>query len=313
MSSSGASAVEGLDSRTRLLWQRHWRVYAQRCARFEGDFLCCPLYDRRYPSSAGTTVRQAGEKLSVRTKASGAGIVVPKTVRMPDAEAEAMARPIPKMAAGQYGYLASVRVDEVLGPTSMQVKDLYLIDPVKVRKDYRADRAKARRARDTDAAEAELEYVYRYRNKLIERQKDKRYRTMVMRLEGFSTDGLTAGERWAGPGGKGLQVLIVGPELYGSKRRTRQRLVAVSLKTIRLGLDESAFIQLLKARGLNPRRFVERVMEKMAKDDPDAARASVFNALLSARDAPGDSDGPKKPDGSGKQGDKPVRDVADPG
>ena len=68
---SQALAAEGLDARTRPLWERHWRVYAQRCAEFEGGFLCCPKFDRRYPSSTGMTLRQAEAKLSERIKVGG--------------------------------------------------------------------------------------------------------------------------------------------------------------------------------------------------------------------------------------------------
>ena len=306
-------AAEGLDARTRPLWERHWRMYAQHCAEFQGEFLCCPLYDRRYPSSAGMTVRQAEAQLSEKVWVGGGGIIVTKTVKLPIAEAKAMALPIPRIAVGQYGYLASVEVDEVLGPTSMQVEDLYLIDPVSLRKDYRADRAKASHAEDTDAASAALAYVYTHRDALVERQKDKRHRKIVLRLEGFSTDGLIAGERWSGPKGQGVAVLIVKPEVYGSKRRPRQRLVAVSVEGIRWGLDENAFVRLLKARGMDPASFVERVMEKMAKDDPDTARAYVFNSLLPKLDTSGDSQEPGEQDGAGGRGDTPATDEADPG
>ncbi len=278
--SSGVSAVEGLDPQTQQLWDRHWRVFAQKCAEFEGEYLCSPKYDRRYPSSTGMTLRQAEAKLSEKIRVGGSGIVMTKTVRMPVAEARAMVFPIPKMKVGEYGLLASVEVDEVLSPRSMLVTDVFLIDPVVMRRDYRADRAKARQAQDSKAAEASLAYVYTRRDAVLARQKDKKHRKIVLRLEGFSTDGLSEGERWTGPRGEGLAVLLVRPEVYGSKRRVRQRLVAVSVKKVRWGLDEAGFIKLLESRGLDPRGFVELVMEKMAEDDPKVAKQRVFNSLL---------------------------------
>jgi hypothetical protein len=293
----GAAAVEGLDRQTQQLWDRHWRVYAQRCAEFEGEYLCSPKYNKRYPSSTGLTVRQAEAKLSKKVRVGGSGIVTTRTVKMPIAEARAMALPIPKLKAGEYGQLASVEVIQVLSPTSMIVKDLYLIDPVVVTRDRRADRARARKARDSKAAEAELAYVYTRRDAVMKRQKDGKHRKVVLRLEGFSTDGLSEGERWAGPKGDGLAVLIVRPELYGSKRRAnKQRLVAVSVKKVRWGLDEQAFIRLLETRGLDPKSFVAIVMEKMAEDDPQTARQRVFSSLLPGlvRDQPdNDKEGTK--------------------
>ena len=173
------------------LWERHWRVYAQRCAQFEDEFICAPGFDKRYPSSAGVTVRQVEAKLSEKIKVGGHGVVMTKTVRPPIAEAQAVALPIPKIKIGEYGFLASAEVVEVLGPKSMVVEDLYLIDPAVYKKDYRADRAKARQAEDSDAAEASLAYIYTHRDALIERQKDKRHKRIVLRLEGYPTQGLT--------------------------------------------------------------------------------------------------------------------------
>ncbi len=289
-------AAEGLDTQTQQLWDRHWRVYAQRCSEFEGGYLCSPTYDRRYPSSAGMTVRQAEAELSKKVKVGGGGVVVTKTVKMPIGEAEAMARPIPKLSVGQYGFLASVEVAEVLGPTSMVVEDLYLIDPAALREEYRADRDKARHADDTDAAGAALEYVYRHRDALVKRQKDKRHRRVVLRLEGYSTDGLFAGDRWSGPMGEGLRVLIVKPENYGNKKRSRQRLVGLSLKDIRWGLSEAAFIEMLGSRGMDPEGFIALIMEKMAEDDPKTAKSRVFNSLLPTLDKPDEPAEDSSPD-----------------
>ncbi len=278
---SGAdAAAQGLDARTYELWERHWRLYAQRCAEFEGEYICSPAYDRRYPSSAGITVRQAEVELSEKVKVRAGGMVRTKTVKMPIGEARAMALPIPALTVGQYGYLSSVEVDGVRGPKSMQVADVYLIDPVSLRNDYKADRAKARQADDPSAAADVLEYMYSRRVALSERQKLKAHKNTVFRLEGFSTRGLTEQQRWEGPRGEGIQILIFGQEVYGSERRPRRRLVAVAVDQIKWGLDEDTFIKLLAARGLDPAGFVARVMEEMAETDPQTAQQEVFLSLL---------------------------------
>lgn len=273
-------AAEGLDAQTQQLWERHWRVYAQKCAEFEGGFICCPAYDRRYPSSAGMTVRQAEAELAEKVKVRKANLVYTKTVKMPVGEAEAMANPIPKLAIGEYGYLASVEVVEVLGPTSVLVKDVALIDTAKLNRDYRADRERARQADDSDAADDLLEHMYEQRYALAEKQKQKAYQRAVMRIDGYMVQGLTVGERWEGPKGEGFQVMIVSREDYGNERRPKQRLVAVSPEKIRLGLDEAGFIRFLASRGLEPASFVKRVMDTMAENRPDDAETIVFASLL---------------------------------
>ncbi len=299
-----AIAAEGLDAKTRPLWERHWRVYARRCAEFEGGFLCCPKYDRRYPSGAGMTVRQAEKVLSAKVKERGGGLIVTRTVKMPRAEAEALARPLPRLAVGEYGLLASVEVDEVLGPTSMLVKDLYLIDPADLRRDFKADRAKARRSSNPSASSADLEQIYKRRRALADRQKRKPYRA-VMRLEGFSTDTLEPGERWSGPDSEGIRIVIFRPETYGSERRSKRRLVAVNLQAVHWGLDEAGFARLLEARELSPSGFVSLIQEKMAEDDPDDAQQRVFTALLpglaDSREVPEDEKGDADGDGSQAQ------------
>lgn len=284
--SGAAGAAEGLDARTYELWERHWRVFAQRCAEFEGEYICCPTYDRRYPSSAGITVRQAEAELSEKVKVRAGGMVRTRTVKMPIGEARAMAQPIPGLTVGQYGYLASVEVEEVLGPKSMHVSDVYLIDPVSLRSDYKDDRAKARRADNPDAAADILEHMYSQRIALVERQKLKAHRKAELRLDGFPTRGLTEGQRWEGPRGEGIQILIVRQEVYGNERRPRQRLVVVAVDQIKWGLDEDTFIKLLATRGLDPVKFVALVMEKMAETDPQAAQQDVFISLLPSPPTP---------------------------
>jgi len=272
--------MSGFDADTRRLWERHRRVFAQRCARIDDGFACCPAYDRRYPSSAGITVRQAHARLSETIKIHQANMVYTKTLRMPDAEAQAMAMPIPKLAVGEYGYLVSVRIDEILGPEEMIVSEPWLIDAARVNRDYRADRARARQAEDEDAAEAWVERIYEQRFALVDKQKDKHFTKATIRLVGFPTAGLSPDARWLGPADKGIQLFITGTETYGSERRPRTRFVAVALNKVRFGLDEAGFIELLETRGLTPASFIELVMDRMSEHDPDTARKMVFQALL---------------------------------
>lgn len=276
------AGAEGLDGPTYQLWERHWRFFAQRCGVFEGAYVCCPTYQARCPSSAGITVRQAQAELAEQVKIKKGILVTTRTVQMPIEEARAMAEPIPQLAVGQYGYLASVQVVQVLGPTSMVVSDVQLIDVDAVSSAYKADRAKAREAYDSDEADQLLERKYGQRMAVIERQKDRSFKRSLLRLEGFATRGLAEGQRWAGPKDQGVQVVMVKQELYGSERRPRVRLVAAILEQVHWGLDEDQFIALLKEHGLEPAEFVQRVMDEMAQAEPTEAQQAVFLSLLPA-------------------------------
>jgi len=281
--SAALAAGEGLDEKSLAIWERHWRSYAKQCAEFEGGFLVCPLYNKRYPSSAGMTVRQAEAALSKKVRIGGGGVLVTKTLKKPVEEAQAMAIPIPKIRAGEYGSLSSVQVKEVLGPESMLVQDLYLIEPDRVRQAYRADRKKVRLTGDTESADGQLEARYEHRQAVLARHKDKRHRSVKLRLEGFKTDGLMEGDRWSGPDGGGIWIVIAKAELYGSKRRLRQRWVAVSVDQVAWGLNEDVFVNLLRERGLDPEGLVGLILKQMAAQDPKTARGHVFHAILTGK------------------------------
>jgi len=300
---------EVLDARTQQLWDRHWRVYAQRCAEFEGEYLCSPAYDDRFPSSSGVTVRQAREKLNKKVKVKRSGIVQNRTVRMPAEEAEALALPLPFLAPGHYGRLASVEVAEVLGPRSMVVEDIQLVDTEKLSEAYKADRTKARESDQEDEAIELLEHRYQHRIALAKRQKKRSFKGKGVRIEGFSTLGLIEGERWLGPKDQGLHVVIVKVEAYGSERRPRERLVAVALDKISWGLEEPQFIDLITQRGFDQASFVDLVLERMAEADPQTARTEVGHALLPPE--PGESE--EDEDADAEKADPPTDDEGDTG
>ena len=281
---------EVLSAQGRALWERHWRSYAMQCAEFEDGFLVCPLYDKRFPSGAGVTVRQAEAALQKKIRVGGGGVVVTKVQSKPVEEAEAVSLPIPKLKVGEYGYLASVKVEEVLGETSMRVEDLYLLDPERVRKDYRDDRKMVREAEEVDDADEQLEARYKHRQAVLDRHKDKRHRAVKLRLEGFDTVGLAEGDRWPGPEGEGLSVVIVKQEYYGSERRPKQRLVAVSVGHVDWGIGEEAFVRLLSEHGLDREGFVVLIQEQMAQRNPKAARGRVFQKIMTGKPkAPADT------------------------
>jgi len=274
----------GRDPATYGDWRRtHGRLARACLPDGEGGYHVLPMYDRRYPSSAGMTVRAAKAELTrrVKEKMFGEGpLVQTRIITPPDAEAEALAMPLPALEVGQYGYVHSVEVEAILGPESMVVEDIRLIDEDAVEDAKRADE---RRAGRDDRAEAMVEAMYAQREALIERQDERDFRRAEVKLTGFDTAGAVEGERWAGPEGQGLQIAVVGYETYGSERRPKHRLVARPASDFGEGISETQFVELLEQRGLTPTQFVERIMQAHRQTlDRDAADRAVFAHLLPA-------------------------------
>jgi hypothetical protein len=265
-------------------WRRNHGRFARACLPDgEGGYHVLPMYHRRYPSSVGMTVRGAKTELTRRVKEHMFGdgpLVQTRIIKPPDAEAEALAMPLPALEVGQYGYVHSVEVEEVLGPESMVVEDVWLIDEDAVEEAKRADE---RRAGNDDRAEAVIEAMYAQREALIERQDEREFRRAELKLTGFKTAGAVAGERWAGPDGEGLQIAVVGYETYGSERRPEHRLLARPASDFGEGISETQFIELLEQRGLTPTQFVELIMqEHRGMLDREQADRAVFVHLLPA-------------------------------
>jgi hypothetical protein len=298
--SVAAAGPEGLDAPTYQLWERHWRYFAQKCALYEDEYLCSPTFNKRYPSSAGITMRRAQQELAETVEYRKYNMTMTRTIKMPVAEAQAVAMVIPKLRVGHYGYLFSAEVESVLGPSSMLISDIQLIDAGKVSTEYKADRAKARSLDDPDEAEALVDKMYSHREVLLDRQKQKNFKRAVIRLEGFPTRGISEGQRWEGPRGEGFQVLLVRQELYGEGRQPRMRLVGVEPSRIAWGLDEDAFIALLAERDLDPAGFVALIMSEMAENDPETAREEVFSRLM-----PPPADPDRRPETQEKPADNP--------
>ena len=275
-------AQEALTPTERALWDRHWRSYAMRCAEFEGDYLICPTYNRRYPSESGITVRQAEEELARQVRVGGAGVTYTKTFKQPIEEAQAMALPIRTLKVGTYGVLASVLIEEIIDDNSAIVEKVYLLDADEVRRAYREDRKRVREVPDNQREQAEqlLEERYEQRRKVLEEHEDREHRKAVMRLVGFDVVMLEEGERWKGPKEEGLHVVIVKQEAYGSERRPKHRLVAVALDEVRWGLSEQAFVEMIEQRGLDRAGFVALIQQAMAERDAQQGQRYILENLL---------------------------------
>lgn len=244
----------------------------------EAGVVCLPTYARRYDNSTGRTVAAARASLSASLVGQDEyGREVRYGIDAPLAEGQALARTIPDLDVGSYGWVESVVVERVLGEADMLVSEVRLIDD-------EALRAEKQRERDAASGRTEREVVdfrFERREELIRRQRDRGYRR-TMRVVGVSTLGLVPDQRYAGPDGRGLQLAIARLELPGEDARASDRrrvLLAVDRFAAAPRLDEAQFAGWLIEVGLSPSELSPQY--RAARQlDRDQAEARIFRLLL---------------------------------
>ncbi len=280
----------GMDPATYDVWRKNYGRFARCVTQHQDAYVIVPHFDRRTPSSTGMTVPQAREELTrrVRESVGDGSLKVTRTISPPNAECEALAMALPGLRMGQYGYLESVEVVEVLGPDDMLVQSAQLIDPTQLTRDRRADEsALVDRGVDRSAVSQQIAQQYLFRDELAERQKDRGFR-QEFRLTGFPTRGLEPKARWKGPKDAGLQIALVTYEPTGRRYGQKHRMVAMPAEAVGLGVNEAQFVAYLAQRELTPAQFVALLTEaQLAAADRVAGDTVVFAALL-----PPDPDAP---------------------
>lgn len=271
-----APEKQPLDELTRRGWDLTWRYFAQNFVPFEDDYVGLPRWDSRYSSSTGLTLAAAREKLRESYEVRDGLISVKKFRYAPDEEVEALASALPALELGHYGLLESVLVEEVLGKEEMLVTELRMVDEEGLQDEQEKLKDKARRERiriDRD----QWRMQFQVREELAERQDDAEF-GKTMRLVGFSTRGLRAGERYYGFRDRGLNIAVAKREMSGQGKKTR--LVLIPSKMFdRSSLSEEQMKDMLARRGWDVPRFVEEV--RAARDrDAEAADASIMERLL---------------------------------
>ncbi|MEM6553165.1 MAG: hypothetical protein AAF750_13690 [Planctomycetota bacterium] len=261
-------------------WNVNWKTFAVDGMVFENQYILVPQFDRRYPSSAGLSLTTARRQLTAEVGDAADSAALRRGYRPPPEELQYYISTLPRLDVGQYGNIHSVEVDDVLGPTSMVVSELWLIDSDAVRIAKRVEREAAeKRGREIDRDTQELNFAVR--DRIARQQRDRKFRG-PFRLEGFPTRGLSPGQRYRGPDLKGLQVIIAYPELAKSRfGRGRPRLVIIPVDAFvrRGGLTEPQFADLLDDRGLTPESFLEALRD--ARDaDRFTAEAQILDSLL---------------------------------
>jgi len=280
-----AEERHGMDGKTYDIWRRNYGRFARCVTKHDDRFIIVPFYDRRMDSTANITIPQARQLLTREHREAMFGegsLKHTRIIRPPDAECEALAMSLRAMAVGEYGYLRSVEIVEILGPNDMIVEEAKLIDADALDKAEDADRDRLEReGYDRNAIDAYIGVTYAQRRALEERQDDRDF-DEPFHLSGYATEGLKKKQRWFGPDDKGIHIALVGYEAYGeSRRRQRHRMVAIDPAVVGLGVDEATFVAFLAQRGMTPPRFVELLHDELtaARERDDADRA-VFAKLL---------------------------------
>jgi len=270
-------------------FEANWRKYATLASEIDGGFAVIPEYDRRLESSRGITTHQAMDMLKVEREVRQ-GNLVRKQVAYPDrADAEAYSKALPKLEVGQYGWIASVEVVEIIDRKQMIVKDIWLVDRPKLRAEYEEDRQRSAREHDGEANEELLRFNYAKRIEMLEQQEDRDEGfEREFRLVGYDTRGLRVGDRWKGPNDEGFKVAVAywevpEPDEEDSDRRRRDaepRLVLTEVEDLmRKTLDEKGFKRLLQARGMTVADFVDLV-RTVRENDRRNAEERILNVLL---------------------------------
>lgn len=283
----------GMNAFTYARWKRQYVRLSNKIALVGGQYVACPAFDPRHPSSVGMTVREATRRMA-REEVEVSGILVRyATIEPPLAEVQAVVMALPSLDVGAYGWVRAVRVDEILGPREMVVRGLRLIDEDELRDELRAAE---RRADDRDSAGegGEVEQAFQYRVGLAERQDDRAYRE-EMRVVGFATADLAERQWWAGPNGGGLKIAIVEHEVDDSGYRERRRRVAIAMDLFENRIREAEFYRLLRKNDLDGTGFLEmaaKMHREHRGEEGEATRALLARLVPSFKGKAGDKQTP---------------------
>ncbi len=275
-----AAEVEALDPKARSYWRRYWQTVASGYVRFDDQFLCIRGYNPRYPNSRGVTVddvlKQAG-RTEIEAK-SWQG-TMRMTVSMPQEEAQLQAMALPDLTVGQYGWIYSLRVERVLGPQDMVVRELRLLDCDEVRRAREDQHKDLREKKGWELASKVVDYMYTLRDRECRGQSAFSEQNQLLRAQGFSTEGLATGSIWRGPRGRGVQVAIIGVTDTPGIGRT---LILVPVEQLERGLDEDQFIQLLKERGLTIKAMADLIESQVRSRGSSNLRSTMIDVLEEA-------------------------------
>ncbi len=236
--------LAGLSSSQRRIFQNYTRMYCQQFFRFDDDrFVLLPNYYRERENSTGRTYDQAFEEMTHVEVIKRGAIVKEIRHEPPAAEVIVAARVIPAIEVGHYGFVNSVIIKDIVGPSEMIVTAIELIPPSEVGTENNTLRK---------AAE--------------ERQREYEYNSY--RLLGFSTKDLKVGDKYYGPRKKGLQVAVMSTD-------PQHKFVLVDYDRLQR-VRTSEFAEALDYVQIEPLAFIDMVRENRETLTTDGDKASLI-------------------------------------
>lgn len=262
------------EARIERLWNLNWRSVAPSFMEYEGSYICVPNFDRSKPSSTGQAVSEyRAESTWTQTYEDERGKEVSRKLIKPEEEAFAAVAMIPKVEVGQYGYIHSGEIDEIIDDKTVELENIWLVDAEALREekaelkkklwgevlsdieDAIRDRRQSKRSRrDRRMAENDaIDWGFEVREQAAERQRSSEFSRYTWVVKGFATGKLKEGARWPSDNAKepGLQLIVVKVE--------DRTVTAVPAASLRDGITELQFIDYLQARELKKADFVEIV------------------------------------------------------
>lgn len=269
------------DARVERLWNLNWRTIAPNFIEHNGDFICVPGYERSKPSSTGQSVSEYRSKSTwTQTYDDDRGKEVSRKLTKPEEEAFAAVALIPEVEVGQYGYVHSGKIDNIVDDKTVELESIWLVDAEAVREEKKKlkedlwgealkdiedairDRGRGRgrgnRGNIFDRRTVEneaLDWGFEVREEAIDRQRDSVFSRYTWVVKGFATGKLKEDARWPSAKAKdpGLQLIVV--EVDG------RTVTAVPAASLRKGITELQFLDYLQTREIKKADFVEMVTE----------------------------------------------------
>jgi hypothetical protein len=270
-----------------LAWQRYWKNYARRTVRLQDLYFTCATFDSQYPSSRGITTVALRQKTTREVTEQKANTKVKKNLVRPNDDLDPFARCLPDAVAGNYGYIHSAQIVDILGPDEMVIAGIWLVSPEQVQAEREKEKEKLLKAGVEKGDVSDIvEWMFEHRDQLLMKQREKPFR-QAFKLRGFSTVGLAKGERWTGRSTDkdGVQIAIVGEEAVEQKTKTRRPVmlpVVIPADSFMKGIaEEKEFLAFLTARGFTKEMFVMLVQEekKINGTDEKLADAHIYAKL----------------------------------
>lgn len=222
-----------LDRKQMSLYKAYSRIFCQRFFVFDKDkYLTLPNYRENTLNSSAKTIEGVTEQLTkvIDVRGQGGLVIKEKKELPPRDEVMAVARALPDMNVGHYGYLTQVTVKEILGPMEMVVTEAVFVE-----------------------REGGLGIDRKYKRALYTKQ--EKYEDETYRLIGFSTTDIAEGSVYNGPDKRGLQVAVASTDT-----KTENHCVLVNVDRLRV-CRTYEFIIMLDYIDMTPAAFIDLVRE----------------------------------------------------